>query len=86
VVKNGPALSGYGAVSMSRALAKAMSTLPDELKRSLTCDRGKKMSAHTQFTIDTGLKVYFANPRSPWQRGSNENTNGLLEWSPKVGH
>lgn len=55
-----------------------MNTLPEELKRSLTWDRGKEMSAYTQFTVTIGLKVYFVDPHNPWQRGSNENTNGLL--------
>lgn len=78
IVKNGPSLSGYGEMSMNRTLAKAMATLPAELKRFLTWERGKGMSAHAQFAIDIGLKVYFADPHSPWQRGTNENTNGLL--------
>jgi IS30 family transposase len=76
--KNGPALAGYGAVSMNKALAASLGTLPEQLRQSLTWDRGKEMSAHAQFTVDTGVAVYFADPKSPWQRGTNENTNGLL--------
>ena len=60
------------------ALAKHISKLPDELRRSLTWDQGKEMHAHKRFTVATNVQVYFCDPRSPWQRGSNENTNGLL--------
>ncbi|WP_371657282.1 IS30 family transposase [Streptomyces sp. NBC_00280] len=82
--KNGPALAGYGAVAMKDALATTMSTLPDQLRRSLTWDRGKELSAHAQLTIETGLPVYFADPHAPWQRATNENTNGLLrQYFPK---
>ena len=82
--KNGPALAGYGAVTMKDALAATMTTLPEQLRRSLTWDRGKELSAHAAFKVETGIPVYFADPRSPWQRASNENTNGLLrQYFPK---
>lgn len=82
--KNGPALAGYGAITMKNALASTMSTLPAQLARSLTWDRGKEMSAHAQFRVETGIPVFFADPQSPWQRGTNENTNGLLrQYFPK---
>ena len=83
-VKNGPALGGYGAIAMNAALTASMTQLPEQLRKTLTWDRGKELSAHAQFALETGTKVYFADPHSPWQRPTNENTNGLLrQYFPK---
>jgi IS30 family transposase len=72
------------AVIVKDALAQQVLTLPEQLRRSLTWDRGKEMGEHVAFSIDTGVAVYFCDPHSPWQRGSNENTNGLLrQYFPK---
>ncbi len=83
-VKNGPALAGMGAEATRDAIAAQMATMPEQLRRSLTWDRGKELAQHAQLRIDTGLDVYFADPHSPWQRATNENTNGLLrQYFPK---
>jgi IS30 family transposase len=70
--------NGRSSEPVLAALAERIGTLPDQLVRSLTWDQGKEMAQHAQFTIDTGLQIYICDPRSPWQRGTNENTNGLL--------
>jgi len=83
-VKNGPSLGGYGAVAMNAALTASMTELPEQLRKTLTWDRGKELAGHALFALETGTKVFFADPHSPWQRPSNENTNGLLrQYFPK---
>ena len=83
-VKNGPPLAGHGAEAVRDAIAETIMTLPAQLRRSLTWDQGAEMAQHAQLRIDTGLDIYFCDPQSPWQRGTNENTNGLLrQYFPK---
>ena len=82
--KNGPALAGHGAEAVRVAIVEAIATLPAPLRRSLTWDQGTEMAQHAQLRADTGLPVFFCDPQSPWQRGTNENTNGLLrQYFPK---
>ena len=83
-LKNGPSLGGYGAIAMNTALTASITKLPEQLRKTLTWDRGKELSGHALFAIETGTRVFFADPHSPWQRPSNENTNGLLrQYFPK---
>ena len=82
--KNGPALAGHGAEAVRDAIASSITTLPEQLRKSLTWDQGAEMAQHPRLRIDTGIEVYFCDPHSPWQRGTNENTNGLLrQYFPK---
>ena len=83
-VKNGPPLAGHGAEAVRDAIAAKIGTLPAQLRRSLTWDQGSEMAQHAELSIDTDLAIYFCDPHSPWQRGTNENTNGLLrQYFPK---
>jgi IS30 family transposase len=83
-VKNGPPPAGHGAEAVRDEIARVIATLPEQLRRSLTWDQGAEMAQHAQIRIDTGMQVYFCDPHSPWQRGTNENTNGLLrQYFPK---
>jgi IS30 family transposase len=82
--KNGPALAGHGAEAVRDAITRTIITLPEELRRSLTWDQGAEMAQHARLKIDAGVQVYFCDPQCPWQRGTNENTNGLLrQYFPK---
>ena len=75
---------GYKPEQVAAALAAKIQTLPDSLRRSLTWDQGPEMRDWKQIRVDTGIEVYFCDPHSPWQRGTNENTNGLLrQYFPK---
>jgi IS30 family transposase len=83
-IKNGPALAGHGAGAVCEAVTRTITTLPEQLRRSPTWDQGAEMAQHSRLKIDSGLQVYFCDPQSPWQRGTNENTNGLLrQYFPK---
>jgi IS30 family transposase len=83
-MKNGPALAGHGAEAVRDAIARTILTLPEQLRRSLTWDQGAEMAQHARLKIDAGVQVYFCDPQRPWQRGTNENTNGLLrQYFPK---
>src|SRR5271163_2898601 len=83
-VKNGPALAGHGAEAVRDAITRTIVTLPEQLRRSLTWDQGAEMAQHARLKIEAGVRVYFCDPHSPWQRGTNENTNGLLrQYFPK---
>ncbi len=75
---------GHRAEVVADAIGQRITALPEQLRRSLTWDQGKEMADHARFSVDTGVAVYFCDPKSPWQRGTNENTNGLLrQYFPK---
>jgi len=74
----------HGATAVRDAITATIATLPEQLRRSLTWDQGIELAEHVRLTIEAGLPVYFCDPHSPWQRGTNENTNGLLrQYFPK---
>jgi IS30 family transposase len=84
IVKNGPPLAGHGAEAVNAAITAQIGSLPRQLRQSLTWDQGAEMAQHVQLKIDAGIAIYFCDPHSPWQRPSNENTNGLLrQYFPK---
>jgi IS30 family transposase len=83
-IKNGPPLAGHGAAAVRDAITRTITSLPEQIRQSLTWDQGAEMAQHADLRIATGLQVYFCDPHSPWQRGTNENTNGLLrQYFPK---
>jgi IS30 family transposase len=83
-IKNGSALAGHGAEAVREAITRTIISLPQQVRQSLTWDQGAEMAQHVDLRIDTGLQIYFCDPHSPWQRGTNENTNGLLrQYFPK---
>lgn len=83
-IKNGPPLAGHGAEAVRNAITGSICKLPEMLRRSLTWDQGAEMAQHARLRVDSGLEIYFCDPQSLWQRGSNENTNGLLrQYFPK---
>ncbi len=84
VIKNGPPLAGMGAQAVRQALELSVHTLPSQLWKSIAWDQGSEIAQHAQLTLNTGVPVYLCDPHSPWQRGTNENTNGLLrQYFPK---
>ena len=83
-MKNGPALAGHGAEAVREAITRTIITLPEQLRRSLTWDQGAEMAEHARLKVDASVQIYFCDPHSPWQRATNENTNGLLrQYFPK---
>ena len=83
-VKNGPPVAGHGAESVRHAIAASISVLLQQLRRSLTWDHGAEIARRADIRLATGLRIFFCDPHSPWQRGTNENTNGLLrQYFPK---
>jgi len=72
-LKNGPPLAGHGAEAVRDEIARVISALPEQVRRSLTWDQGAEMAQYAQLRVDTGLAIYFCDPHSPWQRGTNEN-------------